>query len=114
LQARFISWKYTRFNPASGLVLTNVGSLWNLSTDSFSSTGGSPVFMNTGVRTTTGVELDWNATADTSYRIYAANSLTQPFLPIAVVTNVPGPASYFVNTDSPSMFYIIEQISTGF
>jgi len=114
LQAQIISWKYTRFNPSTGLVLTNVGSLWNLGADSFSSAGGSPVFMNTGIRTTTGVELDWNATANTTYRIYAANSLTQPFLPIAVATNTPGPASYFVNTDSPSMFYIIEQIPAGF
>jgi type VI secretion system secreted protein Hcp len=114
LQSQIISWNYTRFNPASGLALTNVSALWNFDSETGGATNDTPVFMTTGIRKTTGVELDWNATANGEYRIYAVPDLTRPFLPIAVVTDAPGPATYVITPAAPAMFYVVEQVSTGY
>ena len=114
LQAQILSWNYTQFNPASGLARTNISSIWDFSAINGGSSGSAPVFMTTGIRKTTGVELDWNAAANIKYRIYAVPDLTQPFLPIAVVTNAPGQAVYNITPAGPAMFYVVEQLPAGY
>jgi type VI secretion system secreted protein Hcp len=114
LGAAVQAWTYTEFNPTNGLAVTNQGALLDFTSPNFSGTRGAAVFMSTGVRNAAGVQLGWNAAVAASYRIYAVVSLTHPFLPIAVVTNAPGPATYNVTPASPAMFYIVEQLPAGY
>jgi len=113
LQSQILCWNYTQFNPAAGLAQTYVKSTWDFDANTGSYSNTTPLFMTTGIRKSTGVELDWNAAAGNRYRIYAVSDLTQPFLPIAEVTNVPGSASYTITPAAPAMFYIVEQLPAG-
>ena len=110
LRAEVFSWNYTQFNAASGLARTNMSSSWDFTANTGQSTGSAPGFITTGIRKTTGVELGWNAAANATYRIYAVQRLTQPFLPIAQInTTNSGPATYLVTPVAPAMFYVVEQ-----
>jgi len=115
LQAQVFSWNYTQFNPASGLAQTNVNSIWDFVANTGSYGGSAPGFISTGIRKSTGMELHWNATANSRYRIYAVGNLSQAFMPIAqVTTSSNGPASYFVAPVAPAMFYVVEQLPASY
>lgn len=114
LRAQIFSWNYTQFNPTNGLALTNTSSLWNFAANNGSYSGAAPIFVATGIRNNSGVELTWDAAAGASYRIYAVPNLTQPFQPIATVTNVPGRATYLIAPAAPAMFYVVEQLPAGY
>lgn len=114
LNAQVFSWNYTQFNPTNGLAATNLGSLWDFTNNVGTYTVSGPVFVSTGIRKTTGVELNWNAAAGAQYRIYAAPSLMQPFVQVAVVTPAPGPTTYTLTTAAPAMFYVVEQLPAGY
>jgi len=114
LHAQVFSWNYTQFNPSNGLALTNTSSLWDFAANTGGYSGGAPIFMTTGIRKDTGVELAWDAAGGASYRIYAVSNLTQPFSPIAIVTNAAGRTTYYVAPASPAMFYIVEQLPAGY
>jgi hypothetical protein len=92
-----------------------VGSIWDFAHNLGSYSGSAPVFLSTGIRQTTGVELDWNGAINTKYRIYAVQDLPKPFVPIAQITaSGNGPASYFVTPVAPAMFYVVEQLPAGY
>jgi len=113
--AQVFSWNYTQFDPTGGLARTNVSSIWDFVHNIGSSSGSAPVFLSTGIRQTTGVELDWNGASNSKYRIYAVQDLSQPFVPIAQITTASnGPASYFVTPAAPAMFYVVEQLPSGY
>jgi len=113
--SQVISWNYTQFSPPTGLPSGYYNSSWNFSANNGSASMSQPVFTATGIRRTNGVELNWTATVGTNYRIYAVPGLSQPFVPLGLITATnTGPMSYTFTPVSPAMFFVVEQVPTGF
>ena len=70
-----------------------------------------PLFMLTGIRKTSDVELSWSATAGKHYRIYAVSRLDAPFTPIReVAAATTGLLTQDMPADSPTLFFIMEEL----
>lgn len=112
LSAQVMSWNYAQFNPVSGLPQSYVESIWNFSTRIGSHNTNDPLFVVSGIRRNSGIELTWPATAGKTYRIYAVTRLNERFTPIAEVSapvNGGGMITRSVPSEIPAMFFIVEQ-----
>ena len=111
LTARAVSWNYTQFNPASGLPQSYTGSIWDFQSNSGSGSTNNPLFVVSGIRRNSGIEITWPATPGKTYRIYSVLNLNGMFTPLAQISApaAGGPMTYSPPTDSPAMFFIVEQ-----
>lgn len=110
-----VSWNYTLYRTTNGLTKTYAFNAWDLSKNTGAIGTNSPVFVSTGIRKTTGIELRWAATTGRLYRIFAVPALTQPFLPVAQLTaTVTGVTNYNFTPAAPAMFYTVEEVPGGY
>jgi type VI secretion system secreted protein Hcp len=80
LASPVVSWNYKQFNPRTGLPAEYLGSIWDFSVNQGGGSTNLPVFVATGIRIASGVELDWTAIAGRNYRIYSVPDLSRPFV----------------------------------
>jgi hypothetical protein len=113
LIARAVSWNYTQFNPASGLPQSYTGSIWDFQSNTGSGTTNNPLFIVSGIRQNSGVQITWPGTPGKTYRIYSVSNLNGAFTPLTQIL-VPagggGTMTYSPPTDNPAMFFIVEQV----
>jgi hypothetical protein len=112
LSAQIQSWNYTQFNPSSGLPQSYVQSIWNFQNNSGSGGTNNPVFVVSGIRRSTGVEITWPVTGGKTYRIYSTVNLKGLFTPLGEVSAPAGSSGTMTNSqplNSPAMFFIVEQ-----
>jgi type VI secretion system secreted protein Hcp len=112
LSAQVMSWNYAQFNPANGLPRSYISSLWNFQSHTGSGGTNNPLFVVSGIRRTSGVELTWPAIAGKTYRIYGASQLNGIFTPLAEISAPVGGPGTMTNSqpsNNPSMFFIAEQ-----
>jgi type VI protein secretion system component Hcp len=110
LEAQITAWRYTEFNAGNGLP-NYLGSQWDFSRNT--GTGGSqpPALLMSGIRLANGVQLNWQATANKRYGIYAVTQLGQPFTLVAVVTAAAtGAMTSTQPLNGNTMFFIVQEL----
>lgn len=110
-----VSWNFTTYRNTTGLPKGYRSNYWDLATLTGNSGTNAPAFVSSGIRSASGVQLSWTATAGRHYRIFAVPNLKSPFVALAEVTaNVNGVKNYDVPSSAPAMFYTVEEVPDGY